>query len=485
MISTEDYEKKLNNLFDLPPIATITLDRNGFFSEANQSALDLFGYELFEIQNLKIQDIVHPDDKKGFSEQFERLSYDFNVIIEIHSSYITKTGDIVNAKLKATQDSESNGILVQFINTTDQINAGIALKESEERYRLLVENSPFCIHAINDKGQISSMNPAGLEMLGGITEEEVCGTHYLDFVEEKDKERVKSLMKEAFEGKTSFFDFDMNVDEKTIYFKSNFVPLMSSKGKVENLMGVTQDVTELKKAQEEKIRTELTEVANIQLQKEIEEKTKIEKELIKAIKEKKVLLKEIHHRVKNNLQLVSSLLKLQAYTSDNKEFHNAISASQGRIKSMALVHENLYHTKTLSEINIKEYLNTLLNNKVSEINDYKNNIKFEIASPKVNLDIEHMLPIGLIINELVTNSIKYALKETHKCEICIELTNHKENQFCLTYKDNGPGLPEEAKKNNLKGLGLELVDSFVSQLEGTIKAKSNSQGLAYFINFEI
>jgi len=484
MISTEDYEKKLNNLFDLPPIATITLDREGYFSEANESALELFGYELIEIKKIKIHDLIHPDEKKGFLRQFEKLLSNLNGIIEIHNSYITKSGDIVNANLKATLDNDSNNIFVQFINLTDQINAGIALKESEERYRLLVENSPFCIHSIDNNRQISSMNPAGLKMLGGISEDEVCGIHYLDFVGEKDKERVENLMKEAFEGKTSFFDFDVDVEGKTVYFKSNFVPIIPPYGKVKKLMGVTQDVTELKKAEEERIRAEVTEETNIQLYKEIEERKRVEEELKKSIKEKKVLLKEIHHRVKNNLQLVSSLLKLQAYSIDNQEFSDAIYASQNRIKSMALVHENLYQSKTLSEINIENYLNTLLRNKLSEIIDQKNNIYYNINTPNINFEIEQMLPIGLIINEFVTNSIKYALNEGHQCLINIELSNHGKNKFTLSYKDNGPGLIQEFKTNNLQGLGLELVDSFVSQLGGTMKTESTDKGLGYSISFQ-
>ena len=470
-----------NSLFDLAPVAMVILNKKGQFTQANQSALNLFGYTIDEILKLELQDLIHPDEVKTFARMLKEISEQHESFIEIQNRYKTKNGEFISAILKVVVNKDPDKIIGQLIDITEQIKTGIALKESEERYRLLVENSPFCIHSINLKGQITSMNPAGLKMLGGISEDNVCGIHYLDFVGEKDKNRIGEMLQKAFKGEVSFYDFDVDVEGEKVYFKSNFVPIMSPAGKVEKLMGVTQDATELKKSENIRIREALAREKNALLTEEIEERKKIELKLQKSIIEKEFLLKELHHRVKNNLQLVSSLLGLQANFMNNPDFYAAINDSQNRIKSMAMLHEILYQNDSLAEINVKQYLTKLLESKTQEALAPGKTIVFEITAPKIRFEITQMLPLGLMINEFVTNSIKHAFKDSKKGIINLELQETKPNEYMLNYKDNGPGIAKTSTRS--KGLGMELIESFVEQLNGSIEMNSSSTGLVYQILF--
>lgn len=205
-------------------------------------------------------------------------------------------------------------------------------------------------------------------------------------------------------------------------------------------------------------------------------------ELTKSLKEKNLLLKEIHHRVKNNLQLVSSLLRLQANSIDNEDFSKAIVASQERIKSMAIVHEKLYQSKSLAEVNIKSYFDALIEEK-SKVTSNKD-INFSLEIPNVAFKIDKLVPIGLLINEMITNSYKHAFHTSNDNAISIQLLIDPMGYCMLKYEDNGTGLDEDYNSVNPQSIGMDLIDSFVDQLDGKLELKSTKKGVVYTISFQ-
>ncbi len=205
-------------------------------------------------------------------------------------------------------------------------------------------------------------------------------------------------------------------------------------------------------------------------------------DLRKNLKEKNVLLKEIHHRVKNNLQLVSSLLNLQANKINNEGFSNAIKSSQDRIRSMAIVHEKLYQSKYLSEVNIKSYFDALIEEK-SKVTSNKD-INFSLEIPNVAFTIDKVIPIGLLINEMITNSYKHAFNSSNDNTIKIQLVIKANDEGILKYEDNGTGLRQDYRVANPHSMGMDLIESFVDQLDGKLDLKSTTKGLAYTINFQ-
>jgi len=237
--------------------------------------------------------------------------------------------------------------------------------------------------------------------------------------------------------------------------------------------------SELERRVEERT-TELS-FANQLLTQEIDERKRVEEEITSSLKEKEVLLKEIHHRVKNNLQVISSLLKLQCASIKEIQTLAIFRESQNRIESMALIHEQLYQSKNLSCIDFAKYIHNLVANFFCayEVNTNHINIKIDIS--KVLLDINAAIHWGLIINELIANSLKYAFPNNDKGEININFTA-KDNDFVLLVKDNGIGFPKDLDFFDTQTLGLQLVVALTEQLDGKIEL-SKKQGTEFKIAF--
>jgi two-component sensor histidine kinase/CHASE1-domain containing sensor protein len=206
-------------------------------------------------------------------------------------------------------------------------------------------------------------------------------------------------------------------------------------------------------------------------------------EKIKAsLKEKEILLKEIHHRVKNNLQVVSSLLSIQsAYIKDKKALE-IFRESQLRIKSMALIHQNLYQTEHLAKINFALYVEKLLSYLFQSFGVNQNLIRMKIDIGDIPVDLDSAIPCGLIINELVSNSLKYAFLTKKEGYITISLSVSN-NNYLLKISDNGDGIPNEIDFYSTKTLGLQLVNTLVAQLEGNIQLNKSAPDTEFVINF--
>ena len=200
-----------------------------------------------------------------------------------------------------------------------------------------------------------------------------------------------------------------------------------------------------------------------------------------SLKEKEQLLKEIHHRVKNNLQIVSSLLSLQSDSIQDNYFLNMIAASRNRISSMALVHEMLYLSSDLKKIALSVYVKRLSENIISSLSKPDSKIQFNfIIKNDYLLDIDRMIPLGLILNEIITNSLKYAFKNDEG-EITIEMTQ-METEYVLVVRDNGVGFPKNFDPVKDSNLGLQLINMLSEQMGAGLVIDS-ANGIAYNITF--
>ncbi|CAG5077314.1 tetratricopeptide repeat-containing sensor histidine kinase [Parvicella tangerina] len=210
------------------------------------------------------------------------------------------------------------------------------------------------------------------------------------------------------------------------------------------------------------------------------EKQKLSKKLSLSLEERNLLLKEIHHRVKNNLQIINSLLNLQKNRGNNLNPGEIITQTQDRIYSMAVIHEKLYQSDNFANIDIKEYVETLIEHfKISQNFKSKGiNLNYEIENFALSLDA--LIPIGLILNETITNSAKYAF-DSDGGNITIEIKQCNDG-YILNYQDDGKGLPKDFDISKTKSLGMKLIQGFTKQLNGTLSYK-NSNGLKLFFTF--
>ena len=212
--------------------------------------------------------------------------------------------------------------------------------------------------------------------------------------------------------------------------------------------------------------------------KESEKKTSV------ALKEKETLLQEIHHRVKNNRNVVSSLLKLQANGMDDERLKEVLNESRNRIYAMSAVHESLHSSKNLSEIELKSYVDKISRTLIQTYSTNPANVKFNMDSEEIKIGINQASPIGLIINELISNSLKYAFPNEREGKIDVSMKK-TDNELNLVIKDDGVGMPDDLDWKNSKSLGLKLVRTLVeNQLDGSIDMDSKN-GTKFNIKFNI
>jgi len=215
---------------------------------------------------------------------------------------------------------------------------------------------------------------------------------------------------------------------------------------------------------------------------DITERQKAEEQIKSSLKEKEVLLKEIHHRVKNNLNVVSSLLELQADSIPEPHIGKLFEESQNRIYSMALIHEKLYRSPTIGQINLEDYIQDLANNLFDSYNVSEDCIQLHINVEPIFLNIETATPCGLIINELVSNSLKHAFPDDREGIVSIDCHQQSDGQIHLVISDNGIGFPEALDFQDTESMGFQVVCTLIEQLEGTIELQ-RTHGTSFAIQF--
>jgi two-component system, sensor histidine kinase PdtaS len=221
----------------------------------------------------------------------------------------------------------------------------------------------------------------------------------------------------------------------------------------------------------------------VMVARDITERKEFENALKSSLNEKEVLIREIHHRVKNNMQIISSLLNLQKQYVNDEEAVNVLKESQNRVKSMAMIHEKLYKSRNFSEINFADYIRSLVSDLFYSYGVDSNRVKTIILLEEVMMGLETAIPCGLIVSELVTNTLKYAFPHQEKGEFKIELHSDSNGFYDLIISDNGVGMPENINFDETDTLGLQLVSSLVNQLEGTIEL-SRDKGTKFKIKFK-
>ena len=209
-----------------------------------------------------------------------------------------------------------------------------------------------------------------------------------------------------------------------------------------------------------------------------------EEQMRSSLVEKEVLIREIHHRVKNNLQIISSLLHIQSSKITNDEMVSMFTDCQNRVKSIALIHEKLYQTNSFTRVDFDSYTMNLVYYLFRMFDVKSNKVSIRMNVENVFLPMDTAIPCGLIINELVTNSLKHAFTDDKHGEILIQAVYHSDNKFTLTIKDNGKGIPEDVDFNKSRTVGFNLINSLVRQLGGNLKINRN-EGTEFNITFSI
>jgi two-component sensor histidine kinase len=249
---------------------------------------------------------------------------------------------------------------------------------------------------------------------------------------------------------------------------------------------ITQQLAEHKLNLEDIVRqrTAKLKTVNTQLEDEIAVRQEVEQQIKANLNEKETLLHEIHHRVKNNMNVITALLNLQMNKTDNKIAKAALQDSQNRVQSMSKIHETLYRSDNLAAIDLKTYLSEL-GGTIFQNYSISNKVQFKVEAENIMIGVKQASPVGLIVNELITNCLKYAFADDREGEILLELKSNKENGVELIVSDNGIGIPDSWDLNKVDSLGLKLVKMIAEdQLGGSVNIES-SNGTKFTIKFNI
>ncbi|AUB55144.1 histidine kinase dimerization/phosphoacceptor domain -containing protein [Methanobacterium subterraneum] len=351
--------------------------------------------------------------------------------------------------------------------------------------RILSTMSNF-LFLLDEERKIIHVNFKAIE-LSGYRESELLGQP-LDFVFPHIN-RSDSYSK-SLENLETF----LNSKQREIPVLASTSIIKTAKHDVLGLVLVGSDISQLKEAEKERDRyrehleelveerTKELEKTNRKLKKEIIAHEKAEEELKDSLDEKEILVKEIHHRVKNNLMIISSLLNLQSHYITDEKSLNIFKESQNRAKSMALIHERLYRTDSMRRIDFDDYIHTLATD-LFHIYRLGPGINLTLDLESVKLDVNSAIPLGLIVNELVTNSLKYAFPDG-KGELSIKFRSlNRGDEFELVISDNGVGFPQDLDFRKVDSLGLQLVCNLTNQLNGTIDL-DNTHGTMFTIRFK-
>jgi len=345
--------------------------------------------------------------------------------------------------------------------TRNHRQARVTLMEEKDQKQMYLDIAEVILVALDQNGNITLINRKGCRILGYEQGELIGKNWFQTCLPPENRDEVFKMFKQWMEGKIepveSYENPVLTSNGEVRLIAWHNAHLENEHGDLVGTLSSGQDVTEQKKA---------------------------ENELKNSLKEKEILLKEVHHRVKNNMAVISSLLNLQAGKFKDPPVLNAFRDSRHRIRSMALVHEKLYQAKDLSKIEFSKYIKEL-SRQVSRSNEFQGaRIIVRVKANNIKLGIDTAIPCGLIINELLTNSFKYAFPNSQRGEVRIHM-QLKENKFYeLIFSDNGVGLPEHIDVQNTTSFGLNLVCLLTQQLEGEVEAQ-REKGARFIIRFPI
>ncbi|MGD1005442.1 MAG: PAS domain S-box protein [Methanoregulaceae archaeon] len=454
--SEEKFRNVLENVPDL-----ILVHRKGLVVYVNPAMVHTMGYSANEVLNKPLTDYIVPKYRERVAEMIRNRSGGASIEpyeIELQS----RTGEHRMVIVRGTMIEFSGlpAVLNVLTDITERKHAEAILHETEERYRSLFDRSLDCVYIHDFEGKFIDANPSALKLLG-YTKDEITSISFFSLLTPIQIQLARDVIQEVIATGTQQEPSEYHIRCKN----GNYIDvettatLLYRQGKVYAIQGFAHDITERKKS-EERLKK-----FNEELEKGIAERTS---RLNASLEEKVVLLREVHHRVKNNLQIIISLVNLQMRQIDDARLKQVMAETQNRIRAMSLVHEKLYQSDSLSQIDLSDYIRFLATQLFAFYGMDSRQVIPNIDIRKTMVDINTAIPLGLMINELTSNSLKYAFPGGRKGEIIMSV--QKQNHtISIVFKDNGIGIRGDLDWRNTESLGLRLVISLVEQLSGTIE----------------
>jgi PAS domain S-box-containing protein len=422
-------------------------------------ATQQFGYSAEELLDGGILSVIHPDDREAVQKAFADVLQTPEKTSTVEHRILTKSGESVwmESTGKRFEDEHGNtaGVVVVARDTTERKMVEASLKESEEKYRLLAENTVDIVYSLDAQLRPTYISPS-IETLLGYPPEHFNDASIFDSVVPEHTERVAGAIKERIAAGESFgvAEFAVrNADGNIRWVENRARYIYTEDGELSKVVGILRDITDRKKAEEE---------------------------LQAMLEYKDQLMSELNHRVKNNLAMVISLVRLkQSAVSDVVD----LSDITNQINTIRSLHEKLQHSQDVSHVDAAPYLEDVVRSAVSH--EHRPDVELEIAIEHVTLPTKTATTLGLIISELATNVVKHGFgAETKKLFAVTMETEEDTGEHVLTVSNTGPEFPPEIDLENSPSLGLQLITALTGQLGGTLELQ-RSPNPVFTIRFPI
>ena len=455
-----ESEERFRALFEYAHDAIFINDINGKLIDENRAAKKISGYKKEELigKNIFTANLISVEQMPAIFKLITKYKMGkqltpFEVVLN------RKDGTKKHLEISTFPLREENRSIVINIarDITERKKMEQKLREREEKYRTVIENAGEGIAIVDENETFTFANPAA-EKIFGIPPGGLIGQSLENFIDSENFRIIREQTKNRRQGLSGEYVLEIIHPVKSKRFINvTASPMLDEDGSFTGTFGVFRDITEQRRA---------------------------EKEIRMALIEKKALLKEIHHRVKNNLQIIVSLLNMQSRSIKDKEASKQIMESRDRVFSMSLIHENLYQSEKIVFVDVRKYLNKLA---INLFHSYNKKIELEINISKIYFVIDQALPCGLILNELITNSLKHSYKDGRKGRIKIDLSMENSGLVTLIYYDDGAEFPNDIDIKGAGTLGLKLINTLVKQLDATMDIENgiNRKIIIKFIKQEI
>lgn len=455
-IQLEIKEQHYRTLFENTGSGIIVIEEDTTISLANDKFSETVGYSRHELEGkIKWPELVYEEDLERMLQQHRlrrqepdaaESSYEFRFKI--------RSGELRDTLLFISMIPGTKKSIASLFDITDRKEAEAKLKISENKYRKIFENVQDVFYQTDLTGTIIDISPS-IEKYSGFTREELIGKPVQEvYCDPADRDKLVHIL--LTEGVVLDYELRLKSKESRLIITSASSHIIfNSEGNPVGVEGTLRDITGRKKVEEM--------VGNL-------------------LEEKKLLLKEAHHRIKNNMNTVYGILYMQANELGDPLCADIIKDAASRVQSMMLLYDKLYRSETHHEIDANSYLPQLIH-EITGIFEPPVPVKTDINIENLVLSARVLSSLGIMINELITNSMKYAFNNLNEGLIFLSLSV-KDNLVTVVYRDNGPGIPESISPENSTGFGMELINMLVKQLQGALKIEKVN-GAEFILEFNI
>lgn len=459
-VSDRNRSKISEVLVEYSPYGLILIEASGRWLFVNPAFTQITGYTLEDIPDGRAWfNRAFPDEKKRKEvSQLWKKDYQEGITKDREFEIVCKDGQKKWLEMRSSFRPDGT-VVVTLHDISERKSLEQAKKESETYYRALLEAIPDMVVITDPEGYITYASEITARFLGYESAQELVGKNNQDFFAPEDLGKIQQIGPLI----------------TTQGFLSPIIAGIIKKNREKRVVEISSSVVRISGQQP---------AAYIGIMRDITERINLEANLRQMLREKEVLIREIHHRVKNNLQLIHSLLRLQVYHNASPEVKTALKDTLSRVRAIALIYESLLRSERLDQINLKTYLDKIVSHLVSLYHKKGKNIQVLLNLEEVSVDLSAAHPCGLIVSELVSNSLKYAFADRSEGTIRITLHKSDEQKITLVVSDDGVGLPADFDFKKATSFGWQIVHDLVRQLNATLTWKSDG-GTEVAVTFRV